>query len=510
MSDILEKVIAMKEKTPTERRRALKAYANEEGVDKIFEAILEEKDKRVFVRTLCDMAASPNVADIVRKKLVVDRDSVSRLLRSEDPKLRKNLVELIGRAAPAEFKDELLDALIDEETYFVLPSIILSLGNTGSDEVLRFLETYRYPKAEPKHMDECRAALEKAKSALSISTDILWPEINAKDQILLSCPSAAVTVREFQDARIKAVPAKGLSNCVFVSDIQNYKNLFSMRTFYDASIYYNKCFDTLAAADMIGSSEFVEFCRRLFGDNLKVRVDLVGFPEAEKRSAASWFASKLPRDKGVVNSPSSYAFLIRIMEAKNEYHIMVTPSSRLDSRFSYKTESVPASINPAAAAAVAYLSIPYQKKDAEIADPFCGSGTMLFERARFPYMSLTGMDISEDAIKAAKINEKNARKGAHFIIKNAKAKFRSAYDEIICNMPFGLRVSSHDENEDLYKRFVDNLSSALKPDGTAFLFTHDKKLLSAVLPENYKVVLRHTFSCGGLNPDLFIIKIDRG
>ena len=31
MSDILEKVIAMKEKTPTERRRALKAYANEEG-----------------------------------------------------------------------------------------------------------------------------------------------------------------------------------------------------------------------------------------------------------------------------------------------------------------------------------------------------------------------------------------------------------------------------------------------------------------------------------------------
>lgn len=496
----------MRENTPNERRRALKPYANKEGIGDIFAAMKEDREKRMYIRALCDMAAAPAAAAIIGGFVLADRELMTGLLSIEDPKLRKNTVELIGRAAPKEFAEELLDVLVAEETHYVIPSILLSLGNTKSEAVLEFLQSYRYPKDEPKHEQECRAALEKAISSLSMEAESVWPKLAEGDRILLACPSAAVTIRELQTLRIPSKPARGLSNCVMASGITDYKNIFEARTFYDASIYYGTSYDTTSAADVLRSREFAAFCKRIFGDKLKVRVDVQNFAEVEKRSLASWFASKLPRELGFVNSPSSYNFLIRLMSAKNEVHIMVTPSQRLDSRFAYKEASVPASIHPAAAAAVSYIALPYLKKNADIADPFCGSGTMLFERARHGYRSLTGMDISDEAMKAARTNERNARTGAHFLIKNAKTPYKSQYDEVICNLPFGLRVSTHDDNEALYSRFVDNLSTLLKEDGVALLFTHDKKLLAAVLDGKCRILQRHTFSCGGLNPDLFIVQ----
>ena len=505
MNEAVRIIKEMRESTPTERRRALKPYADKKGIGAIVSAMKEEKEKRMYIRALCDMAAAPAVAEIIKGFVLEDRKLFVDLLSGADAKLRKNTVELIGRAAPVEMKEELLDTLVAEETLFVIPSIILSLGNSKSEEVLEFLQSYRYPKAEPKHAEECRSALEKAISALSQDAESVWPRINEKDMLLLNCPSAAVTVRELQALRISSKPMKGLSNCVSATGIANYKEIYEARTFYDASIYYKSAYDTAGAADILRTKEFADFCKRIFGDKLRVRIDVQDFPESEKRTVASWFASKLNRENGFINSPSSYNFLIRIMAAKNEVHIMLTPSSRLDARFSYKVESVPASIHPAAAAAVSYLALPYLKKNAKIADPFCGSGTMLFERAKHGYQSLTGMDISQDALKAARANEKAARTGAHFLIKNAKTPFREQYDEIICNMPFGLRVSSHENNEDLYRQFADNLKTVLKPEGIAMLFTHDKKLMAAVIPDGYKILQRHTFSCGGLNPDLFII-----
>ena len=365
MNEAVRIIKEMRESTPTERRRALKPYADKKGIGAIVSAMKEEKEKRMYIRALCDMAAAPAVAEIIKGFVLEDRELFVDLLSGADAKLRKNTVELIGRAAPVEMKEELLDTLVAEETLFVIPSIILSLGNSKSEEVLEFLQSYRYPKAEPKHAEECRSALEKAISALSQDAESVWPRINEKDMLLLSCPSAAVTVRELQALRITSKPMKGLSNCVSATGIANYKEIYEARTFYDASIYYKSAYDTAGAADILRTKEFADFCKRIFGDKLRVRIDVQDFPESEKRTVASWFASKLNRENGFINSPSSYNFLIRIMAAKNEVHVMLTPSSRLDARFSYKVESVPASIHPAAAAAVSYLALPYLKKNAK-------------------------------------------------------------------------------------------------------------------------------------------------
>ncbi len=507
MTEAIRIIRELTQATPTERRRALKPFVNEKDIAEIYQAMREDLEKRSYVRALCDMAAAPAAAEIIKKSVLPDKEGFLEILNAKDAKLRKNSVELIGRVAPKEFADEMLDMLINEEIYFVIPSILLSLGNTESEEVLNFLKAYKYPKMEePKHARDCRDALEKAISSLSQNVESVWPVISAEDMILLDCPSAAVTVRELSGLKIRSVPAKGLSNCVFVKGVTDFKNLYKARTFYDASVYYKKCYDSNEAGEILASKDFADFCKSVFGEDLRVRVDVRGFMESEKREAAVYFTRKLSRENGFVNSPSSYNFLVRIMAAKNEIHVMLTASPRLDMRFAYKVANVPASINPAAAASVVLFAKPYTKRNAVIADPFCGSGTMLFERAKFGYASLLGMDISEDAIKASNANEKNARTGAHFIRKDATKPYREKFDEIISNMPFGLRVSSHENNEYLYTKFMNNLVTALKEDGVAILFTNDKKQLSAVIPSEFKVVERHTFSCGGLSPDCFIIK----
>ena len=76
-------------------------------------------------------------------------------------------------------------------------------------------------------------------------------------------------------------------------------------------------------------------------------------------------------------------------------------------------------------------------------------------------------------------------------------------------MPFGLRVSSHKENLALYRAFLDNLPGMLKPDGHAFLFTHEKKLLRELLSEKFDLVAHANFSAGGLYPTLFVLKPKR-
>ncbi len=63
-------------------------------------------------------------------------------------------------------------------------------------------------------------------------------------------------------------------------------------------------------------------------------------------------------------------------------------------------------------------------------------------------------------------------------VKNALTPFKEQYDEVISNLPFGLRVASHGANRKLYSEFLQNLRGHPAPGGTAFLFTNDKKLLA--------------------------------
>lgn len=94
-------------------------------------------------------------------------------------------------------------------------------------------------------------------------------------------------------------------------------------------------------------------------------------------------------------------------------------------------------MQPALAAVLAELAKPYMKENARVLDPFCGVGTLLFERNYAVHAdTLYGTDIFGPAIKAARENAATAGIPAHFINKDMRDfSHEYKFDEIITDMP---------------------------------------------------------------------------
>ena len=75
-------------------------------------------------------------------------------------------------------------------------------------------------------------------------------------------------------------------------------------------------------------------------------------------------------------------------------------------------------------------------------------------------------------------------------------------------MPFGRRVSSHDDNVKLYQGFIDLLDELLYVDGHAFLYTNEKELIKRFISKNVNLVLLDEIivESGGLYPSIFVVK----
>jgi len=178
-------------------------------------------------------------------------------------------------------------------------------------------------------------------------------------------------------------------------------------------------------------------------------------------------------------------------------------------RFPYRVKTISASINPVTAASVMQVCKQYMSRNANVLDPFCGSATMLIERAlTMPCKSLVGVDKSSVAIKAALANRKAAGMEISLIKKDILEFDSMQFDEIISNMPFGNRVSGHESNKTLYLQFIKKLDSLLSIEGTAMLYTQEKKLLRDNIEKNgeFIIIEEEMFDSGGLYPTLFIIK----
>ena len=171
---------------------------------------------------------------------------------------------------------------------------------------------------------------------------------------------------------------------------------------------------------------------------------------------------------------------------------------------------LPASIAPSTAAAVLRLASDELHSRARVLDPFCGTGTMLIERSKLsPCGALTGVDITPKAIDKAKVNAAAADVDIELICKDC-IKFRASepYDEVIANMPFGLRVGSHEINDRLYAQFLKKLPEWLKPGGIALLYTMEYTLLKRLIAEQNEMELlsRKRTEAGGLLPTVFLLR----
>ncbi len=435
-------------------------------------------------------AAFKALADIAKKKLgqeeltsLVIRDA-DILMAIDDDKSRKSAYKLIGLCAADACADKLFEALKREKTRFVRPSIILALGNTKTPE--RYLKNYVVEPGEPKHMQAERDALKKALGKAAI-TKKAPAELRLPEWCTLTSIKPSALLAELKALGAECRPS--LLNDAFEAPTTFIKKL---RCYEDALFNVGKDDDFKAVAsalDAIG-------CKGQF-----YRIE-AGAVRPESRRETIMTISKGLEPYGYTDNPSAYTFELRPIKR----HLYAKFS---DHRFDYRKESIAASINPVTAASIMRLCEPYMRENADVLDPFCGSATMLVERAYLkPVKSLVGVDLSGYAIKAACANRSAARLRIALIHGDILDYGAAQYDEIVANMPFGIRVSGHTSNIKLYAAFADKLLTLLKNGGFAFLLTQEKKLLRDEIGKKPELSLIHeeNFESGGLSPTLFIIK----
>lgn len=140
---------------------------------------------------------------------------------------------------------------------------------------------------------------------------------------------------------------------------------------------------------------------------------------------------------------------------------------------SYPFISLPASLKPSVARAMAMLSRPRERD--RVLDPFCGAGTLLLERAAVgPFGALAGGDIDREVVSTAAANSGAARLPVALEQWDALALPLPEHcvDVVLTNPPFGKRVAiPGDAPDPFYRRFLREIRRVLAPDGRLVVLT---------------------------------------
>ena len=516
MKDFLTTINESSTLSPKARREALLPLASNTELARAIRALYHEQNtglRRAIARALADLAIDQKCRDHMLHQMALLPALPKALLASDDAKLRKNFVELLGRLDADAFASLLIEAYDQETIEYVKPSILLALGNAQSSEEARdFLKTVTLDTdTAEKHNREQTAALRKAQDSLSPRDFHPLPHrpMERARDVILSCPNARITVEELRSLGYDAKPFDAKSGLCVVHNVRTFRDLYKARTFYEAGTLLFESDSLRHAVSGVTSQLLSRAARNLYGtDDLSFRMDVAGqtITQKERMQAYDRVNEVLSlAHSRLHNSPSSYDFELRISCLGKRFIVWMLPGAQNDLRFAYRQQAISASMHPAVAASCARVIAGYNKGSEDVLDCFCGAGTFLLERAQYPYASLSGSDIAPAAIRIAKANAAAAGCKADLFVKNASTPFQKQYDEIIGNMPFGLRVSNHAANQELYRAFFENLKTMLRPNGRAFLFTNEKKLMQTLLGDSFVLEGKINFSAGGLYPSLYIL-----
>lgn len=488
-----------------------------EGTDIILKRLETGKDERALLLTLSRMVKSAKcMNELINRWRAENYKPLINFSRHEDAKVRKSAYIIMGKIQDKRIQDALIRRLDEEKTLFVVPSILLALGNFKGDAVKerinKFIEEIRAPKDnEKKHIDEIITSANKALDKLS--------EYKTHTFKGLTAPVSVLIVPNPKQIELTFTEAKEYFDKVLLYDNEiriitaDYQKIYNIRTFSEALISPERLRNIPPDAGLIADRIADELPGLLNQTHIgappyRYRIEIKG--DVRRRQLIDEIIKTLNGVKGneIVNSLSNYELEIRIRLKGSLCDVYYKLLTFNDERFSYRIKALPASIKGETAAVCMRLIKPYLRDNARVLDPFAGTGTMLIERAKLSKnLSLTGVDIYAEALKHMKVNTIAAGVKADMIKSdildyNPSGKF----DEIISNMPYGIRVSTHKENETLYRNFINRLPGLIHPSGIIALLTADFSLLKSVCKGKLKLISEHPVDTGGLTPRLLIFR----
>ena len=170
-------------------------------------------------------------------------------------------------------------------------------------------------------------------------------------------------------------------------------------------------------------------------------------------------------------------------------------------------------------ASIAHALLAFGKIDptatSTVLDPFCGSGTILFEAAHYSSkLSLYGSDIDPHVVKGAQMNAEdlNLTNKIQFIQGDARELNtvfpQQRFNHIVTNPPYGLRFGQHLNFERFYIRILQQFWYRLTPDATVVLIALKWEKLSAALRLTglYKILEKQRVDMGNVKPHIVSLR----
>src|SRR5690625_2315311 len=141
----------------------------------------------------------------------------------------------------------------------------------------------------------------------------------------------------------------------------------------------------------------------------------------------------------------------------------------------------------------------------------CGSGTLLVERDRSgPYDTLTGVDLSVEALECARANLDVAGISGVELLHGDATRLPlpgGSFDRISCGLPWGDAVGDHGLNAQLYPAFLEEAARISTEDARMLVITHELRLFEralAVQSQWRQEEVVRVFH-GGHRPGLFLL-----
>lgn len=436
---------------------------------------------------------------------------VVEALSSEDPKTRKNAALLLAdvskveeisgtiKSKAKEILDKLVSTYISEDTLFVRSSILegvmayldeskFDISKSVESIILKMedriseIDAVEHEESELKHLREERhlltLILNQANKKHEV-TNLIKPF-----EVLMTCDKGfAQNIADQIVGEAKITPAGVRSRISRINDLKKirlYKELLFL-------VPIRKGF--ICNAETLGelpeNSKIVNLLEDLFeasGDNFKFRIDLKTKDEALTNGKyIRKISSEIEKSsKGrLVNDPGDYEFLIVLREKKDgNLAVFLNIPKLSDGRFAYREYAEPTSMSPVTAATVVSEIKEYIKPESWIIDPFCGTGTLLLERALYmPSREYYGIDTYGQAIHEARVNAENAGVDIHFINRDY-FDFTSDYPfhEVLADFP-DFYGKNPKEKDDFYKSFFKKTIEIAANKAMIFVVSNEENLI---------------------------------
>ena len=504
------------------------------AIPMLWSKIITEENPRALLSVIRDILKKEKPKGMFKRTIGNSKEKLSNLLKHSDPKVRKNVCGVIGELGDPSYLEDLYDAYNSEDKLFVRYSYVLAIGNCGSAKDGEKLKKMFEDVVENEKVNSCDGTLvttnkhiNEEKLALTRAIDKLSPTVRHEFKGFETPIPMLLTIMNYQyqltltELDEKWVEGKLVDDGILICE-KDLDKIYTCRTFYELLYPLAGCEDLefdykIIAAEIInaGIVGFLNQCHiNDSNDPFGYRVE---FKTMDLNRERSEFVKNLSREidelscGSLRNSPSSYEVEIRILERNNLCNVYVKLYSFKDTRFDYRKNDLATSINPITGA-IAIKSIErWLKPNSKVIDPFCGAGTMLIERAKLGESeSLTGVDIYREAISAATINSKLANVDIDLISEDILEFIPyGQFDEMITNMPFDNKSTTHNKYAELYKEFANKIPDFVRPGGMAFIYTIEKQLFKEVIIDNDNLELLQEIKIesGRLTPHIFVLQV---